>query len=228
MSHSSAKHPSGRIGVIVSFALLATSAVTMPTSTSAQGLTVCGPLGALLGGLGATSAEASWQKVDPEVRRCVAQKAGATTEQLGQQCITPNDQRVSALVQSCVASVKQDSLAREKVKRDQAAAEEARQKADARARDTKLAAEVAAKEKKEARRRDLVAKYGDKADAILAGQILLGMTKQEVFESRGNPRGRDVVPPTDEMWRYDSGRIVFTDGKVTYLDSSLSKASAGQ
>ncbi len=223
--------PAAARWVVVGFLSLA----LFPSMATAQ-VTACGPLegplGKLLGGLGVTSADDSWQKLDPGVRQCVIKRLGMSVQELGRRCVTPTDQRVQPHVQSCSASV-------EKQKRDQAAADEAKRKAEARTRElqqqaaarereAKQAAEAAAQERKDARRRELAEKYGDNADAILAGQIRQGMTKQEVFEARGAPRGRDVVPPMDELWRYNSGRVVFTDGKVTYLDPVLGQAMVGR
>jgi Putative peptidoglycan binding domain len=70
---------------------------------------------------------------------------------------------------------------------------------------------------REKRRRDLVAKYGDHAQAILAGEAQVGMNAEEVTEARGWPGKRDQIPPNFEVWIYERYRVAFTDGKVTHV-----------
>jgi hypothetical protein len=70
--------------------------------------------------------------------------------------------------------------------------------------------------KREARRQELVAKYGDHADAIIAGNAQIGMTQEEVLEAKGAPTRKSALPPNSEVWVYDNYRVAFTDGKVTH------------
>ncbi len=69
-----------------------------------------------------------------------------------------------------------------------------------------------------ARRNDLVSRYGaTTADAILAGQVTAGMTPQQVIESRGQPNRREDLTPTEQIWHYGSERVMFSDGRVTFV-----------
>jgi hypothetical protein len=67
------------------------------------------------------------------------------------------------------------------------------------------------------RRRTLIAKYGDHADAILAGIAQIGMLPEEVIAAKGDPRDKLTIPPGYEIWVYDNTRVSFTDGKVTHV-----------
>jgi hypothetical protein len=74
----------------------------------------------------------------------------------------------------------------------------------------------AAAVQRETRRQDLIAKYGDHAEAIIAGKAQIGMTQEEVLEAKGNPARKSPLPPNYEVWVYDHYRVAFTDGKVTH------------
>ena len=69
---------------------------------------------------------------------------------------------------------------------------------------------------RQTRRQDLVAKYGDRAEAIIAGNAQIGMTQEEVLEAKGAPTRKSPIPPDYEVWVYDNYRVAFTDGKVTH------------
>lgn len=70
---------------------------------------------------------------------------------------------------------------------------------------------------KEARLSELKKKFGSHADAIVAGDVTIGMTAEEVLEARGRPQRQDSFPPNYRLWVYDSCRIAYTDGKVTHV-----------
>jgi hypothetical protein len=74
-----------------------------------------------------------------------------------------------------------------------------------------------AAERRDARLQELRTRYGAHAEAIIDGEVQLGMTKQEVLEARGNPTRQDSLPPNYELWVYSPGRIAFTDQKVTHV-----------
>jgi peptidoglycan hydrolase-like protein with peptidoglycan-binding domain len=67
------------------------------------------------------------------------------------------------------------------------------------------------------RRQNLAAKYGDVADAIIAGIAQIGMTPEMVIEARGTPIKKITLPPNYEIWVYNQYRVAFTDGKVTHV-----------
>jgi len=106
-----------------------------------------------------------------------------------------------------------------------AEADRARQAADAeRSRLAALDAERArkadedAKAQREARNRELVAKFSqDVAAAILAGDVRKGMPKDAVILARGRPMRVEAVPPDDEMWFYPTGKVGITAGAVSYV-----------
>ena len=69
-----------------------------------------------------------------------------------------------------------------------------------------------------ARRAELVARHGaTMADAIASGQVLQGMTQQQVLETRGQPNRREELTPTDQIWHYGAERVMFSAGKVTFV-----------
>jgi len=70
----------------------------------------------------------------------------------------------------------------------------------------------------DARRAELVSRHGAAmADAIQAGQVNPGMTPQQVIESRGQPNRREELTPTEQIWHYDSERVMFSSGRVTFV-----------
>lgn len=71
--------------------------------------------------------------------------------------------------------------------------------------------------RRETRRQNLIAKYGDHADDIISGNAQIGMTLEEVHEARGEPARKSSLPPNYEVWVYDRYRVSFTDGKVTHV-----------
>ena len=71
--------------------------------------------------------------------------------------------------------------------------------------------------RREERRLDLTAKFGARAEAIMAGQVQLDMTQEEVTEAKGRPRKRESIPPNYEIWAYDGDRVAFTDKRVTHV-----------
>jgi peptidoglycan hydrolase-like protein with peptidoglycan-binding domain len=70
---------------------------------------------------------------------------------------------------------------------------------------------------KESRRRELISKFGSHADAIIAGEIQLEMTKDEVVESQGRPHTTIIVSPIYEVWVYDTNRVAFTQDRVSHV-----------
>ncbi len=170
--------------------------------------------GAIVGAAIIANAQKSWGKVDPNVRDCLATQYGIAPNQLIQQGITAEDQRVAPYVQSCAQAVAQAILKQQEEQR----ALEAQQAAAEKARQDQLAAEAAAEAQKKAHHEELVAKYGiEMADAITAGQVRVGMTKDEVLAARGNPDKTEAIPPSDELWQYGPERIAISNGKVTYI-----------
>jgi hypothetical protein len=92
----------------------------------------------------------------------------------------------------------------------------AQQEADAAAALEKTRKEQAARAA--ARRSTLVAKFGAaEADAIAAGVVRKGMSKEALLEARGAPKSKEQVGPGEEMWRYGSQTIVLVGGKVNYV-----------
>jgi hypothetical protein len=69
------------------------------------------------------------------------------------------------------------------------------------------------------RRRELVEQYGgEAADAILAGIVLKGMTKEQVLIARGAPERKEVIPADAELWHYRAGEVAFSGGRATYVE----------
>lgn len=103
----------------------------------------------------------------------------------------------------------QQQLAGAEQQRQQAAREQAERATEA-ARQADAA--------RNARRADLVARYGAAtADAILAGRVSVGMSRDQVIASLGQPTSREPLTPTDEIWQYGSRRISFSNGRVAAI-----------
>jgi len=101
----------------------------------------------------------------------------------------------------------------------QLAAEEAARQLE-RETTTRRAEEAAERSRaaQNARRSDLVSRHGAAtADAILAGQVNAGMTPQQVIEARGQPSRREDLTPTEQIWHYGSERVMFSNGRVTFV-----------
>ncbi len=109
--------------------------------------------------------------------------------------------------------------AAERQRTELAAAAERQRLEASRAEASRVAEEARrASETQAARRANLTAKFGAQAaTAILAGQINRGMTREQVLASRGNPTSRETISPSEEMWKYGNQRVVFSDGKVTFV-----------
>jgi hypothetical protein len=85
-------------------------------------------------------------------------------------------------------------------------------------RQEQLAAEAAAAEALEARRQQLVSRFGaTQAEAILAGQVQNGMTGEAVREALGEPRRIERAGLGEEMWTYDYVRVVLLNNRVTFV-----------
>jgi hypothetical protein len=82
----------------------------------------------------------------------------------------------------------------------------------------RAARDAAAKLKADQERKNtLVAKFGQEAaQAILSGNVRIGMSQEAVTAAWGAPTEKRAVPPADEFWRYPNGRsVVFANKKVT-------------
>jgi len=120
------------------------------------------------------------------------------------------DRAVSASVARVnrLMGAEQQLVAEEQTRREAAEAE-ARRAAEA-ARVTETA--------RNARRSELTARYGATiANAIVAGQVIQGMTAQQVIEARGQPARREEITPTDQIWHYGAERVMFSNGRVTFV-----------
>lgn len=103
---------------------------------------------------------------------------------------------------------------RQKLAEQTAAAEQQRASEAAAAEKAEAAANAAAAEQK----KNLTDKYGQSAaDAIIKGEIAKGMSKDAVLAARGKPLAKEVLGPTEEIWTYDAARVIFADGKVSYV-----------
>lgn len=69
-----------------------------------------------------------------------------------------------------------------------------------------------------ARIEDLKARFPESwVPGILAGEVELGWSREAVREALGPPRKKLRTPDGAEMWSYPTRRVIFTDGKVTYV-----------
>jgi len=182
-------------------------------------------LGGLINAAIVQNAIKKWEKIDPQVRDCLANQYQGQPAQLAQQGIGPDDSRIVPYVHACEQQIAQARFQAEQAERARQAQIEAQQRANedaARAQqqaiEAQAATEAAAKTQAAEHHRQLVAKYGaDDAVAIEAGVVRKGMTKEAVLEARGEPNTKESIPPDAELWTYGSERISFANGKVTYI-----------
>lgn len=168
----------------------------------------------------------AWKRLEGPIIGCLRQKYRIEPNNLIQRGIGPEDKRVRPYIASCQEELRQ-AQAR--------AAEEERQRrlaAAAQAERERLAQEAAEREikrreeaeaariaaEREARIRDLNSRFPHSwVPKIIAGEIELGWTREAVREALGPPRSVVRTPDGSEMWTYDSLKVVFTNGKVTYF-----------
>ncbi|MDR3528298.1 MAG: hypothetical protein P4L57_13570 [Rhizomicrobium sp.] len=198
-----------------------------------------GILGALIGAAMIDKARKDWANVEPETRECLVRRYNISPGGLGNQGIGPRDNRVYDYVNSCAQMVAQArraeqlrqeqeqaerdaALARERAEREEAAALERQRQMEAEAAEQKRLQEIAAIEaQRKAHHRALSEKYGERiGTAVEEHRIEVGMTRQALLESRGEPdHTPDRIPQQNmEMWIYGSTRIVLTDGRVSRIN----------
>ena len=98
--------------------------------------------------------------------------------------------------------------------REEARAAAARKREEARAAEARRQQAEAA----EAHKRELVARFGeDAANAIVNGKVINGMGIDAVIASIGTPQSKVAASASEEMWSYPSQKVVFTNGKVSYV-----------
>lgn len=227
--------------------VLVFAASLVPVARADDGQVLRDFLGGMLNAAIIANARKSWERVDPNVRYCLATRFNLNPDNLFRQGVTAEDQRVVPYLRACEqavaeairryqqqqAALQAQAQAAEEARRAQAAAAEAAERARAaaeaqaqqaqaaaeeEARRARLAAEAAEKAARESRRRDLARRYGQTiADAIMAGQVQVGMTREQVLAARGNPQQTRIVPPNDELWIYGNDRVALSGGKVTYV-----------
>lgn len=150
------------------------------------------------------AAARSWNAIDPDVLQCLTNSYSFVPAQLMQQGIGADDPQIANQMIACREAIAQKQKQVEEQQHAMEAAHEAEEKA--------------AKERAEARHKDLVAKFGkEKTDAIENGRVTVGMSKDAVREALGAPNNVESIPPDDEMWVYGSERIAISNGKVTYV-----------
>jgi hypothetical protein len=156
-------------------------------------------------------AQQSWDAVDKDVQDCLATQHRIDVAQLIQRGVGANDRRVRTQVASCQQYAEQQRVL---------AAQQEQQRLEAEQAALQLAAEEAqrAEQARAARRADLVSRYGETtANAILSGQVLVGMSRDQVIAARGQPGRREQLTPTDEMWHYGAQRVAFANGRVSFV-----------
>jgi hypothetical protein len=168
----------------------------------------------------------SWVQQDSYVIECLRRVHGIEPNDLVQKGITASDARVQPYIRNCL-ELKRQAAARaeeEARRRDQAAREEldrqraAQEQMELEERREAEAAEARRTAEREAHAKDLRDRFPAAwVPKILAGEIELGWTREAVMASLGEPRSRVRTPDGTEMWTYQTMKVVFTNGKVTYF-----------
>jgi multidrug efflux pump subunit AcrA (membrane-fusion protein) len=195
--------------------LLALLLVFMISGSVHAEVTCGGGLGKLLFREQIEKAKGEWKRLDRELRSCVTRRMKASTDELAEQCVGPEHSRISKAMKSCRATVAKAKQARQKKERQVAAAKAARKKAEEEARQ----AADAAKAEAEARQMALAEQYGELiASEIVAGNVVKGMTPEQVVESLGQPLRVDVIDPGFELWVYETSRVVIESLQVKHVE----------
>lgn len=152
------------------------------------------------------------QTIGDAADRTVTESVSRVKRLLGAegQLAAEEEARAAAAAESAARKAEQDRLAEAEAKRAaDAAAAQAQQAVDQARR-----AEAA----RSAKRAELVARHGAAiATAIEAGNVVAGMSPQQVIEARGQPDKKEVITPTEEIWRYGNERVMFANGSVTFV-----------
>ena len=202
------KLPGILVGMVLCCCIIETNATAQITGQSSSGteyrengqLVCTGVMARMFNGDLIKRVTQSWESVGAETRSCVVRRTKTSVDQLIGQCIDPADNRVSRYVDTCRKEVEEARLAREAEERRRAAAQATRERA-------------------EARRQALIAQYGKNiATTILAGEVVNGMTAEQVVASVGKPQSKETIPPNFELWSYRDKRIALRDGQVSHVD----------
>ena len=158
------------------------------------------------------TAQRAWANVAVDVHYCLRTRYGIDPNQLAQNGVSPDDQQVRSYLLECRYQLDEGKRQQEEA----AMREQQEREAQQRAREE---AAMREQEAREARIADLKTRFpADWVEKILKGEVDLGWSKEAVRESIGEPRQKMNTPDGTEMWTYERLRLVFTDGKVTYIE----------
>lgn len=136
------------------------------------------------------AARQSWAQVDSSIRDCLQSKYSTSTDDLIARGVAADDPTEQANIIGC-----ENEIAAEK-----AAAIRQQQLAEAR---------------QDERRKKFASEYGDQAaNAIMNHTVFVGMTEDELLDSRGNPDSKQSSPPNGEVWIYGAQRVVLSNRRV--------------
>jgi len=215
VKHTMSPHWLGAVSVCVMF-VLSTAPIVQAQETIRIDLGRF--LGRLMNSGAILEARKKWDQADPELKECLVNTHHVDVERLIQEGMFPTDRRISGYVKRCNEKRAKEQREAEVAKRTRQAQLQAREQVRDAARRKREASLKARRAAEEARRSDLTAKYGtEMAKTIIAGKVVMGMTREQVTATQGNPVSKDVIPPGDELWHYGSRQIAFTSGKVTYI-----------
>jgi hypothetical protein len=183
----------------------------LPAGADACGVNLWQVIGS---GLAVGQARKGWDETDPNMKACLTNGYRVDIPQLIEHGIGPDDQRLRPYVTGCNQAM---AAAREKREQAQEAQAQSERAAEEQLQ-AQRAAEAAEKAAAQKRMSELTARYGQqKAAAIANHTVSLGMTKDEVLAARGAPNSRQIVPPSDELWKYGTDQVVLTNGRVSYV-----------
>lgn len=160
----------------------------------------------------------TWDGVEDDVKMCMAERQRLPVPDLIKNLISANDTRIAPQLAQCrqfVQEQREAAAEAQRVATEQAALAQQQREAEAQAEAERVALEAQAAE---ARRADLTRRYGAAhANAILAGQVAVGMGPDEVTAAVGEPTQREQLTPTDAIWYYNGRRISFSNGHVAAI-----------
>lgn len=180
-------------------------------------------------------ARQSWEGVDSQTRACLISRYNLNPDNLANQGVAANDQRLAYAFNGCaqfaegVANARRswgvlDSEVKSCVTSRFGLSPDSFAEQGIGTEDPRAAGAVNACAQELATQKDrherLLQQYGpDIAAAIEAHTVLKGMTREAVREAIGDPiQNPDIVPPNMEMWTYNGRHIIFTNNRVTRID----------
>lgn len=198
----------------VAFALLVSGRPAIAQSDDLGSRIVRGIVGLFSHDSAVEHARKAWLLIDAEIQGCVAAKTHVQPNEMINEGVGPDDERVAPSIEACRREAEEAKARDAQAAASLAAQRQARRKA----RKPPHPAATAAKAAGDDKLRDPVAPYTPQTTSpVESGRVRMGMTREQVVAVRGAPQRKAAVPPDYELWHYAAGDVAFTNGRVSYV-----------